>query len=147
MTEPSTLINTLAAACKGDLFSVNGMRKLTVWMPEKGGYRHLSFTGGEELFLKSVREGKKELIFEFDPVDAQPYTRVEVAEKDLEAIKDLEVHLSTFLGFPEVPFKAAKAKWVKARKKEDELSKAEAEKAEIAQKAVAYGDNPLFGAF
>ena len=139
--EPLIEAVTDALVSKEIVVTLQAPTKAQVKRPD-GSYRTQSLTGSEEFMLKGLRGGKRsDLIFEFVPVDTQPYVQMEMGEKNaFEAFEGFEAEMIALIGREEESWNKAKNGFVKDFKR---AKVAEVEEANETN----YSDNPLFGAF
>jgi hypothetical protein len=127
------------------VFTLTAPIKAAVIIPD-GSYRTKALAGVEEFFLRRVRGGKKDqMICEFEPVDSQPYSQMELNDRvAMDTFGNLEPYLAKILGGEEDTSFAAMKKKIRA-----EVS-AEAKAAKAAEREAAennYKDNPNWGMF
>lgn len=115
----------------------------------KGEFKSAKIEADQEFILKGVRSGKrKDLIVEFQPVDAREY---EVAEIEDDRLQTLASNVATWMaeavGFKDVQWATAKTKFL-AERRRAAAEKAAAEEAKAKAEAEAFYDSdPLYGAF
>lgn len=116
---------------------------------EEKGWRTRMVDGGQEFLLKAIRPGKKrDFVITFEPMDTRPYKVVEVTDDRIEVLaENVANFLSEAVGYKDTPWKTAKLKFFKERRRERATAKA-AEEAKAKKEAENfYTDDPLFGLF
>jgi hypothetical protein len=111
---------------------------------EDDSYRKVALVGSEEFFWTGVRLGKRgDMVFEFEPVDARPFKRMEMTTADVEAgrLVDFTDFVCGQLGVATIA--AAKKEAKRFAKKAVEEAKAE----EVKETTVRYTENPNFGSW
>ena len=115
----------------------------------KGEFKNSKIEADQEFILKGVRPGKrKDLIVEFQPMDAREY---EVAEIEDDRLQQLAPNVAEWMaeavGYKNSTWDKAKVKFLSDRRR-IAAEKAAAEEAEAKAEAEAFYDNdPLYGAF
>lgn len=85
-------LNAFAVKRAETIWKLHAPTQVTVKNPNET-YRKVTMTD-QEFFLTGVREGKRDkLIFEFAPVDTQPFIQMELNDKEIEKVLDLESQL------------------------------------------------------
>lgn len=132
---------------RAPIFTVKAPVKLSAMLDK--GWRMQMVDGGQEFIMKSVRPGKrKDFIITFEPMDTRPYTVAEVEDDRIEVLaENVAAFMSEAVGYKNEPWKLAKLKFFKERKREAAAKKA-AEEANVKKEAETfYTNDPLFGIF
>ena len=119
---------------------------MTAVMMNDSNYKNKTIMPETELIFKGMRAGaRSNFIFEFEPIEATEYQKVEFAEnKMFQAVPTFEAQLVNALGFyDEMSWQLAKAKYVKTLAAEREVA-AELQAAEIKEKNVKDADWGIF---
>lgn len=112
-------------------------------------YRYVAMEGNEEFLLSGIRLGsRKQVIFEFSPIDAKPYKQMEVDDKAVFALfPELEEMAADALGNPGVSFNTARSKFVRDAATIAKKKKETAEAEQKADEEAKHSDNPMWGMF
>lgn len=144
MTTPTeTLIGLINDAAKeSPVFTLAQLIKTSV-LKHDAVYKQISIMSGTEFVLVGIREGKRsQFILEFHPVEeTDAYKQMELLDNQIaDVMPDIASFLSQAIGMPEMKWKDAKVKFLKAKAKEAEAAVEAVEEAK-------YEDNPQWGMF
>jgi len=151
-TNPSQqIIDKVTAHLKAvdGVFTLKAPIMATLLMVD-GKYKNKNLAGGTEFLFSGVREGvRSQFIFEFEPVDSQPFKQMELDEKKVfDTFPDLEPMLCHALGYSEdTGWPSAKRKFVAAAKREIEKAKKEEQAKAEAETAAVYADDDTWGSW
>lgn len=133
---------------KAPIFSPVATMRFAV-LEAGGAYKNRMVDVDQEFQLKAVRPGQRnEFIIELTPLDARPYSQIEMEDNRVEALApDVADFMAEALGYKGSDWKVAKAKFYSEKRRERAQEKAAAE-AKAQQEAESfYKNDPLFGIF